>query len=285
MSLFSVLSVSASGMAAQRTRAELVVQNLANSETTRTPEGGPYRRQDAVFQSAPQTSPFAAVFQTEMGIGRQWRRSVPNRRRQERTLEKALSARASRRRQGRLRRVSQRKPLRGHGGSAERQRGLSRQCRGHDRNQGHDPAFHRPVEITRRCLKPHLTPITHALDPASSARFRPPHRRPAAPAPASSIPCFPMRSGAWSSSSRTRTSIDKFLSGEDEEVHKVALATQQADSLRSLPAGEKQGSFGVPGSDAHADVELATRMDQIKKLFESLTWKQIALARAGGRRR
>ena len=66
MSLFSVLSVSASGMAAQRTRAELVIQNLANSETTRTPEGGPYRRQDAVFQSAPQTSPFSSVFQTEL---------------------------------------------------------------------------------------------------------------------------------------------------------------------------------------------------------------------------
>jgi flagellar basal-body rod protein FlgC len=69
MSLFSVLSVSASGMAAQRTRAELLVQNLANSETTRTPDGGPYKRQDAIFQSAPQTSPFSAVFQTEMGPG------------------------------------------------------------------------------------------------------------------------------------------------------------------------------------------------------------------------
>ena len=69
MSLFSVLSVSASGMAAQRTRAELLVQNLANSETTRTPEGGPYRREDAVFESAPQTSPFSAVFQTELNSG------------------------------------------------------------------------------------------------------------------------------------------------------------------------------------------------------------------------
>jgi flagellar basal-body rod protein FlgC len=69
MSLFSVLSVSASGLAAQRTRAELVVQNLANSETTRTPEGGPYRRQDAVFQSAPQTSAFSSVFQTELTDG------------------------------------------------------------------------------------------------------------------------------------------------------------------------------------------------------------------------
>jgi flagellar basal-body rod protein FlgC len=69
MSLLSVLSVSASGMSAQRRRAELLVENLANSETTRTPEGGPYRRKDAVFTSASQTSPFGAVFQTEMGTG------------------------------------------------------------------------------------------------------------------------------------------------------------------------------------------------------------------------
>ena len=51
MSLFSALSVSASGMAAQRTRAALLVENIANSETTRTPEGGPYRRKDVVFSS------------------------------------------------------------------------------------------------------------------------------------------------------------------------------------------------------------------------------------------
>jgi flagellar basal-body rod protein FlgC len=69
MSLLSALSVSASGLAAQRTRAELIIQNLANSETTRTPEGGPYRRQDATFESAAQTSPFSAVFQTEMTEG------------------------------------------------------------------------------------------------------------------------------------------------------------------------------------------------------------------------
>ena len=69
MSLFSTLSVSASGMSAERTRAELLVENLANSETTRTPDGGPYRRKDAVFESAPQTSPFGAVFQSEMQSG------------------------------------------------------------------------------------------------------------------------------------------------------------------------------------------------------------------------
>lgn len=69
MSLFSSLSVSASGMSAQRTRAELLVQNLANSETTRTPEGGPYRRRDAVFATSEQPSPFSAVFQSEVSTG------------------------------------------------------------------------------------------------------------------------------------------------------------------------------------------------------------------------
>ena len=69
MSLFSSLSVSASGMSAERTRAELLVQNLANSETTRTPEGGPYKRRDAVFTTQDQVSPFSAVFQNEVSTG------------------------------------------------------------------------------------------------------------------------------------------------------------------------------------------------------------------------
>jgi flagellar basal-body rod protein FlgC len=66
MSLFSVLSIGESGMAAQRMRAELLTENLANAETTRTPEGGPYRRKDAVFESAPAISPFSSVFNAQM---------------------------------------------------------------------------------------------------------------------------------------------------------------------------------------------------------------------------
>jgi len=69
MSLFSSLQVSASGMAAQRTRAEMLVENMANSETTRTPEGGPYRRKDVVFSSQIQGSPFSALFQNELAEG------------------------------------------------------------------------------------------------------------------------------------------------------------------------------------------------------------------------
>jgi flagellar basal-body rod protein FlgC len=66
MSLFSVLSIGASGMAAQRQRAELLVENLANAETTRTPDGGPYRRKDAVFASTTVDSPFASVFNGQL---------------------------------------------------------------------------------------------------------------------------------------------------------------------------------------------------------------------------
>jgi flagellar basal-body rod protein FlgC len=66
MSLFTSLSVSASGMGAQRVRAELLVENMANAETTRTPDGGPYRRKDVVFSSESQSSPFSSVFQTQL---------------------------------------------------------------------------------------------------------------------------------------------------------------------------------------------------------------------------
>src|SRR5215472_5488358 len=66
MSLFGALSVGASGMAAQRIRAEALTENLANAETTRTPEGGPYRRKDVVFESAPVALPFSSIFDAQL---------------------------------------------------------------------------------------------------------------------------------------------------------------------------------------------------------------------------
>jgi flagellar basal-body rod protein FlgC len=72
MNLLSALSVSASGMTAQRQRTELLVENLANSDTTRTPDGGPYRRKDVVFASDPQAAEFSSVFEDQMngtGVG------------------------------------------------------------------------------------------------------------------------------------------------------------------------------------------------------------------------
>jgi len=67
VSLFSSLSVSASGMSAQRARTEVLVENLANSETTRTPEGGPYRRKDAIFTEDPGTGSFSSQLDSALG--------------------------------------------------------------------------------------------------------------------------------------------------------------------------------------------------------------------------
>ncbi len=52
-------------MAAQRTGADLLVENLANAETTRRPDGGPYRRKDALFQTSDVSSSFADIFNVE----------------------------------------------------------------------------------------------------------------------------------------------------------------------------------------------------------------------------
>ena len=60
MDLFKIFSVSGSGMAAQRSRMTVVAGNLANSETTRTPDGGPYRRRDILFQSVAVDGEFSA---------------------------------------------------------------------------------------------------------------------------------------------------------------------------------------------------------------------------------
>jgi flagellar basal-body rod protein FlgC len=58
MSLLTALDINASGLTAQRYRAEVASANLANSQTTRTPEGGPYRRKDVVFETVPFSKAF-----------------------------------------------------------------------------------------------------------------------------------------------------------------------------------------------------------------------------------
>jgi len=51
MNIFGVMDVSGSALKAERVRAEVVASNMANAETTRTPEGGPYQRHHVVFQA------------------------------------------------------------------------------------------------------------------------------------------------------------------------------------------------------------------------------------------
>jgi len=54
-------------MSAQRARAEVLVENLANAETTRTPEGGPYRRKDVVFEEDQSIGSFSSELSAAMG--------------------------------------------------------------------------------------------------------------------------------------------------------------------------------------------------------------------------
>jgi flagellar basal-body rod protein FlgC len=51
MDVFSSLKISASALEAQQIRLNTISSNLANIETTRTPEGGPYRKRDVVFKA------------------------------------------------------------------------------------------------------------------------------------------------------------------------------------------------------------------------------------------
>ncbi|MCE9593727.1 MAG: flagellar basal body rod protein FlgC [Planctomycetes bacterium] len=59
--LFSGMRASSSGLAAERIRLDVIAKNLANAETTRTPEGTPYRRQEVWFEPLLQRAENGAV--------------------------------------------------------------------------------------------------------------------------------------------------------------------------------------------------------------------------------
>ena len=61
MDFSTALRVSASGLSAQRMRMNTISSNIANINTTRTPEGGPYRRKDVVFESMPDERSFGEM--------------------------------------------------------------------------------------------------------------------------------------------------------------------------------------------------------------------------------
>jgi flagellar basal-body rod protein FlgC len=72
MGIFDVLRISASGLKAQRTRMETVATNIANIHTTRTEEGGPFRKKDVVFSplDVSETTHFGSLFQQKVeGVG------------------------------------------------------------------------------------------------------------------------------------------------------------------------------------------------------------------------
>ncbi len=66
MNFIDALHTSASGLTAQRLRMNVVASNLANSNTTRTAEGGPYKRKNIVFASQPLRTDFQNMVQSQL---------------------------------------------------------------------------------------------------------------------------------------------------------------------------------------------------------------------------
>ena len=56
----TIYNIAASAMSANRLRINTIASNLANAETTRTPEGGPYKRRDVVFAATDVKKDFAS---------------------------------------------------------------------------------------------------------------------------------------------------------------------------------------------------------------------------------
>ena len=65
----AAFAVSASGLRAQRLRMDVIAANLANAQSTRTPEGGPYRRRDVVLAAAPEGGTFDEMLGAAGGAG------------------------------------------------------------------------------------------------------------------------------------------------------------------------------------------------------------------------
>ena len=65
MGLFTSFDISASGMTAERYRMDIISENLANMNTTRTEDGTPYRRKVVTFQERNSKTPFSHVLDTE----------------------------------------------------------------------------------------------------------------------------------------------------------------------------------------------------------------------------
>jgi flagellar basal-body rod protein FlgC len=66
MSMSDIMDIATSGLRAQRTRMTVSASNIANAQTTRTEEGGPYRRRDPVFQAEKISSPFDSALKKKL---------------------------------------------------------------------------------------------------------------------------------------------------------------------------------------------------------------------------
>jgi flagellar basal-body rod protein FlgC len=66
MDLFSSMRVSATGLDAQTKRMNTISSNIANAETTTSPEGGPYRRKDPVLAAQTDRESFGEILDNQL---------------------------------------------------------------------------------------------------------------------------------------------------------------------------------------------------------------------------
>ncbi len=66
MNVFTAMAISSSGLVAQRMKMDLIASNLSNINTTRTPEGGPYRRKELLLISRPAGSDFGKMMESSL---------------------------------------------------------------------------------------------------------------------------------------------------------------------------------------------------------------------------
>lgn len=69
MGLFQAIDAAASGMTAERLRMDVISNNIANANTTRTADGGPYRRQMVVFEPRSEQDSFGQMLSRQMEAG------------------------------------------------------------------------------------------------------------------------------------------------------------------------------------------------------------------------
>jgi len=66
MDFMTAMDIAASGMSSQRTHMNTISMNLANVNTTKTADGGPYQRKEVVFQSVPVSDRFESMMRSEL---------------------------------------------------------------------------------------------------------------------------------------------------------------------------------------------------------------------------
>ena len=67
MGMFTAFDINATGMTAERYRMDIISQNVANANTTRTEDGTPYRRKVVVFEEKNSQAPFRQVLNKAKG--------------------------------------------------------------------------------------------------------------------------------------------------------------------------------------------------------------------------